>query len=154
MDYGLTTLPPVRGINIRHYPLFDTKEVEELYSQKDGVPVTYVCTTGRENDTYARDIFYRDTPHPKFGNKYFGLFHHRLDATLLINSADWVEDLTFDMIQSEGWYYYSSHRWDMVNTAVGFIDGGRAYTRVGGSIVPKYETFVVRNGQFVMASNE
>jgi hypothetical protein len=53
------------------------------------------------------------------------------------------------MIKSEGYWFYSSHRHDMVTTAVGFIDGGRAYTRLGGSIVPKATSFVVRNGKFV-----
>lgn len=140
-------------MKIRHYSIFDTKAVEDLYTKKDGVPVTYVCTTGRENDTYARDIFYRETPHPKFGNKYFCLYRNpnpESKGTLLIGSADWVEDLKFDMIKSEGWYFYSSHRWDMVNTAVGFIDGGRAYTRLGFSVItPRVETFVVRSGKFV-----
>lgn len=141
-------------MQIRHYPLFDTEKVEELYSKKDGVPVTYVCTTGRKNDTYARDIFYRDTPHPVFGNKYFGLLYHPITHKLLISSADWVEDLTFDIIQSEGWYYYSSHRHDMVTTINGFIDGGRDYTRVGGSAIPTVEGFVVRNGKFERKSDE
>jgi hypothetical protein len=76
-------------------------------------------------------------------------------GTLLIGSADWVEDLKFDMIKSDGWYFYSSHRWDMVNTAVGSIDGGRAYTRLGFSLItPKVETFVVRNGKFVAEYTE
>lgn len=146
-------------MQVRHYPRFDTKKVEQLYTEKDAVPVTYVCTTGRENDTYARDIFYRETPHPKFGNRYFGLHYGTYPTlddkpALYIADADWVEDLTFAMIQSEGWYYYSSHRHDMVNTAVGFIDGGRAYTRVGGNPIPNVETFVVRNGQFERKVNE
>ena len=134
--------------------MFDTKVVEEIYFKKDGVPITYVCTSGDKNSTYAVDIFYRETPHPKFANRYFGLYNNQ-DARLyavaqvMICSADWVEDLTFDMIKSEGWWYYSSHRHDMVNTAVGFIDGGRAYTRLGGSVIPKATTFVVRNGKFL-----
>jgi hypothetical protein len=135
-------------MQIKHYPLFDTNKVAELYSKKDGVPVTYVCTTGRQLSNGALDVFYRETPHPIFGNKYFALYRDHLDDRLFITAADWVEDLTFAMIQSEGWYYYSSHRHDMVNTASGFIDGGRDYTRLGGSVVPKVETFVVRNGKF------
>jgi hypothetical protein len=133
-------------MNIRHFPIFNTKNTETIYSEKDGVPVTYVCTTGKEQDAYARDIFYRETPHPKFGNKYFSLFF--CDGKFLISDADWVEELTFDMIQSGGWYYYSSHRQDMVNTNVGFIDGGRAYTRLGGIPIPIVESFVIRKGKF------
>ena len=49
-------------INIKHYPITKTNQVAELYSEKDGVDVKYVCTT-ELSDTIA-DIFYRDTPHP------------------------------------------------------------------------------------------
>lgn len=144
-------------MEIMHYPLFDTKAAEEIYSEKDGVPVTYVCTTGTKESTVAADVFYRDTPHPKFGNRYFCLYHSGLEkfpGGIAIAGADWIEALTFDMIKSEGCWYYSSHRHDMVNTAVGFIDGGRSYTRLGGSVMPKAKSFVVRNGKFVEKSSE
>ena len=144
-------------MKIRHYPLFDTKAAEEIYCKKDGVPVTYVCTTGKKESTVAADILYRDTPHPVYGNKYFCLYHSQHEdfvGRLMIAGADWVEDLTFDMIKSEGYYYYSSHRHDMVTTSVGFIDGGRSYTRLGGSVIPKVTSFVVRNGKFVERLDE
>jgi hypothetical protein len=32
-------------MEIKHEPLFDTAKVEKLYSEKDGVPVKYVCTS-------------------------------------------------------------------------------------------------------------
>ena len=34
-------------MKIKHAPLFDTKKVEELYSEKDGVPISYVCMYDR-----------------------------------------------------------------------------------------------------------
>ena len=57
---------------IKHEPLFDTQKVCEHYTEKDGVPITYVCTSALGNEAWAMDIFYRETPHPEFGNHYFG----------------------------------------------------------------------------------
>ena len=146
-------------MKIQHRSLFDTKVAEALYTKKDGVPVSYVCTSGSKHSTYAMDIFYRETPHPKFGNRYFGLFYDqdtRLMANprIMITTADWVEDLTFGMIKSEGYWHYSSHRWDMVQTGVGFIDGGREYVRLGGNPVPVATVFVVRDGKFVEKTDD
>lgn len=131
-----------------HSPVFDTKAIEEIYTAKDGVPVKYVCSTAKGDESYAWDIFYRDTPHPRFGNKYFGLYTQKMIGPTITN-ADWVEDLTFDMIECDGVYYYSKHRHDFVQTLIGFIDGGRAYTRLGGNPVPKATQFKVINGEFV-----
>ena len=59
---------------IDHEPLFETERVCQLYQKKDGVPIKYVCTSASGGEARAMDIFYRDTPHPEFGNRYFGLF--------------------------------------------------------------------------------
>jgi hypothetical protein len=56
---------------IKHEPQFDTDKICKIYSEKDGVPIKYVCTSALGDEAQAMDIFYRDTPHPKFGNKYF-----------------------------------------------------------------------------------
>ena len=61
-------------MDIKHPKIFDTDALEEHYSEKDGVPVHYVCTTDLKASDKPADIFYRDTPHPEFGNKYFGMF--------------------------------------------------------------------------------
>jgi hypothetical protein len=37
-------------MNIHHRPILDTKRVCELYSAKDGVPVTYVCTSSLDDE--------------------------------------------------------------------------------------------------------
>ena len=38
------------------------------------VPISYVCTSAvTEHAANAYDIFYRETPHPEFGNFYFGV---------------------------------------------------------------------------------
>jgi hypothetical protein len=130
--------------NIKHYPITNITQAEQLYSEKDRVPITYVCTTELSNG-YIGDIFYRDTPHPKFGNKYFALFFR--DDKLYIANADQVEDLTFGVVENdEGNLEYSQYRHDYKSFKNGnMIDGGRDYIRSSG----KVKVFVVRNGQTI-----
>jgi hypothetical protein len=45
------------------------------------------------------DIFYRETPHPEFGNKYFCLFFRGDD--MYVANADYVEKLTFGMVEND-----------------------------------------------------
>ena len=116
-------------VKISHHPYVDVGKVEELYSEKDGVPVKYVCTSGRGESAEAGDIFYRDTPHPLHGNKYFILLFSRASGPM-ISGADWIEDEVFDMIEGpEGWGY-SQHRHDFRRVGDNAIDGGRAYLRL------------------------
>lgn len=113
---------------INHEPLFDTAKVEEHYSKKDGVDVKYVCTSALGTEEYAYDIFFRETPHPQFGNRYFGLI--RRGDTMLITNADAIDNQTFSMfIDNKGKYHYSKHRWDYNVKDGKFVDGGRAYAR-------------------------
>ena len=133
-------------MNINHKPHFDTAYIEEHYSKKDGVTIKYVCTTTLDNGTGASDIFYRDTPHPDFGNKYFGIIKY--NEKLYIHNADKVEGLTFVMLDTPEGMCYSSHRHDYVVAGGWAIDGGRAYTRLIGSS-PKTVTLKVKDGGFV-----
>lgn len=130
-------------MNIKHQPAYDPELVATLYSRKDGVPVKYVCSSALGGEEFARDIFYRETPHPEFGNRYFGLFHNGLH--LMICDADKIEELEFAMIEHEGQYHYSRHRHDYVAIGDKVIDGGRAYIRGKGPFV----TMKVKDGQFL-----
>lgn len=136
-------------MKINHHPLFDIAKVTKLYSEKDGVPVKYVCTSApNEHADYAADIFYRETPHPEFGNRYFGLYrnlHFASDGTVMITNADPIEGLEFGMIEGPDGWEYSQHRHDYRVVENNFIDGGRAYLRTQGSYVMKK----VVNGEFV-----
>jgi len=125
---------------IKHCPITDIDKVCKLYSEKDGVPIKHVCTT-EFHDTIA-DVFYRETPHPEFGNKYFAILF-RNDKPYIAN-ADRVEDLTFGMVENdEGNLEYSVHRHDYKSFNNGnMIDGGRDYIRSSG----KVKVFVVRDG--------
>ena len=87
-------------MNIQHESLFDTAKVEKLYTEKDGVEVKYVCTTDLKTSDRPMDIFYRATPHPQFGNYYFGILRHN-DQTMITN-ADVIESLEFGMIEVDG----------------------------------------------------
>ena len=141
--------------NVHHRPILDTAKVCEHYSKKDGVPITYVCTSALGSEARAMDIFYRETPHPEFGNRYFGMYFVStgpLDEQrqLRITNADKIEDTTFDMIEDEnGQLHYSRHRHDYHTVGNVAIDGGRAYTRIGRDVsnVVRH-TLVVRSGVF------
>ena len=130
-------------MNVKHAPLFDTKKIEEIYTKKDGVTVTYVCTTDLNNSDVPFDIFYRETPHPEFGNRYFGIGYVR--ESVMIIGADRVELYDFGMIQDndgDWWYSQSHHECHMIDGKM--IDGGRAYIRGNG-----FEVFKVKNGKLV-----
>ena len=136
-------------MNIQHYPLFDIAKVEKLYTEKDGVEVKYVCTTAiQEHAEFAADVFYRATPHPQFGNRYFALYHNLYadDAVIMITNADQVENFEFGMIEdADGKYYYSQHRHDYKVIEDKMIDGGRSYIRSGGRV----DVFKIQDGKFV-----
>lgn len=127
-------------MNIVHYPITNIKKVEELYSEKDGVAVRHVCTT--EFGDSIVDVFYRDTPHPKFGNRYFAILFR--DNVPYIANADDVEKLTFGLVQNDnGDMEYSRSRHDYKQFKNGnMIDGGRDYIRSSGKVL----IYVVRDG--------
>ena len=79
---------------IKHDPVFPTEKVVEHYTKKDGVPVQYVCTTDLSLSDTPADVFYRETPHPEFGNRYFGLYYQP-DGQVMITNSDGVEDFEF-----------------------------------------------------------
>ena len=117
-------------MNIQHEPLFDTAKVESIYSEKDGVEVKYVCTTDLNASDVPVDVFYRPTPHPQFGNRYFGIYHDHMRGCTMITNADIVESLEFGMVECDGKYYYSQSHHDYKVLDNGkMIDGGRAYIR-------------------------
>lgn len=136
---------------VNHDPIKDVDIVCSLYSKKDGVPITYVCTTSLPHTKSPCDIFFRETPHPEFGNRYFGLYQGY--SNLFITNADNVEELTFDTIRGDAGYEYSRHRHDFCSVpGAGFIDGGRDYTRVGGDPIPEVVQFKVKDGKFCPVS--
>ncbi len=147
-------------MNIQHNPILDTAKVATVYSEKDGVPVKYVCTSSiSRSGATAVDIFYRETPHPEFGNRYFGLYTTSIDGDVqvMITNADKIEDLTFNMIEVDGVLHYSQHRHDYRGIGNGIaIDGGREYFRSSFSDKDYYmscaqKTLKVKDGEFVNA---
>jgi hypothetical protein len=131
---------------IKHEPQFNTDKLCEHYSNKDGVPVNYVCTSALGDEARAIDIFYRETPHPEFGNRYFGLF--ALSGNLMITNADKIEQAEFGLVEDDdGNLQYSAHRHDYKQFENGnMIDGGRSYIKSSGCPIHMH---VVRNGEMV-----
>lgn len=143
-------------MNIQHRPMFDTEMVEQHYTEKDGVDIKYVCTSAIDSSTRCLDIFYRETPHPQFGNRYFGLYPagDYLGAlvgkdSLMITNADAIEDVEFEMVEVNGALHYSRHRHDFFSVGDVSIDGGRAYFRLVGNVNRPVQKFVVRDGELV-----
>ena len=131
-------------MNIQHQSLFDIAQLEEHYSNKDGVPVKYVCTSDLRVSDIPMDIFYRETPHPEFGNRYFGVYKHPITKDIFITNADEIESFEFGMIENEGKYYYSQSHHDYKSIGGKMIDGGRAYIKSSGGAV----TMHIKNGKF------
>lgn len=133
-------------MNIKHNPLFDTSKVIELYEQRDQVKVQYVCTTDLNASDVPVDVFYRETPHPDFGNRYFGLYHDHFRGHTMVTNADMVEAFEFGMVENDdGELEYSeSHHGYKIFDNGNMIDGGREYIRSSkGCIVYK-----IVNGKF------
>ena len=137
-------------MNIVHENLFDIEKVEKIYSEKDGVEVKYVCTTDLNASDVPVDVFYRATPHPQFGNHYFGIYHDHFRGHTMITNADIVESLEFGMIQVDGKYYYSQSHHDYKTVGDKMIDGGRQYIRSNGGVI----TMHIKNGKFYIKELE
>jgi len=139
-------------MNIRHNPKLDVQKAAQLYSEKDGVLVKYICTSSISKfGSTAADIFFRETPHPEFGNRYFGLYHDS-QGRLMITNADRIEDLDFDMAEVNDELHYSQHRHDFRGVGNGVaIDGGRDYFRVSFTDPDSFKrkTLKVKDGDFV-----
>jgi hypothetical protein len=146
-------------MNIKHRPLFNIEAITKFYSEKDGVPVTYVCTSAPNKEaTYAADIFYRESPHPEFGNRYFGVYRSYSDyspistrtisSKIMITNCDMIEDLTFSMIEGPSGWEYSQHRHDYRQVGLTAIDGGRSYVKLVGDIHAPVKVMKVKNGVF------
>jgi|TARA_B110000977_G_C10966909_1_gene450793 hypothetical protein len=133
-------------MDIKHPSIFKTDVMCEIYSKRDGVPIKYVCTTDLNVSDIPADIYYRETPHPEFGNRYFGVYYDPRTKNAMITSADVVEEHEFGMIKSANneWYYSSSHH-DCIFIEDKMIDGGRQYIRSTGLD----GVFKIVNGEFV-----
>lgn len=137
-------------MEFNHVPQFNIEKAIKYYEKRDGVSITYVCTSDLTSSDVPMDIFYRSTPHPQFGNKYFGLFVHPFSGNTMITNADKIEDFIFDMIKDkDGKFHYSQSHHDCVFVDDKLIDGGRAYTRSSGFT---YQ-FKVKNGKLEMITD-
>jgi hypothetical protein len=130
---------------INHEPLFDREKVIEHYTEKDGVPVTYVCTSDLRASDCPVDVYYRSTPHPEFGNRYFGLYFDTVRNCMMITDADIIETLDFGMVNDGNVWHYSQSHHDYKRFPNGaMIDGGRVYIRSSSGVISMY----VKNGKF------
>jgi hypothetical protein len=133
-------------MNIKHAPVFDQKKAKSYLENKDGVVIDYVCTTDLGESDVPVDIYFREDPHPEFGNRYIGLFKERFIDSIMITNADKVEDYEFGMIEDkDGAMWYSQCHHDCLMIDGKMIDGGRQYIRSSGG----YVVFEVKDGKFI-----
>ena len=138
-------------LNIKHFPIFDTEAVIEHYKSEGA---KYVCTTELKAYGIPVDVFYRPTPHPVYGNRYFGLYKDDFSNSVYICNADVVEEFNFSVIDNgKDEWTYSQYAHDLVSWGECYIDGGRAYTRVGGNPVPKVISLRIVDGEFKESSH-
>ena len=133
---------------IKHFPITNTDKVIERYSAKDSVPISYVCTTDFKRSDRPVDIFYRGSPHPTFGNRYFGIGINHEDGSYVIFNADEVEKFSFGMVKDDkGDLQYSQSHHDYKSFLNGnMIDGGREYIR---SSYTGVDIYVVSDGKMI-----
>ena len=137
-------------LNIKHFPTLDTEAVIEHYKLEGA---KYVCTTELKPYGNVYDVFYRPTPHPVYGNRYFGLCKTS-GGTIYICNVDVVEEFNFSVIDNgKDEWTYSQYAHDLVSWGECYIDGGRAYTRVGGNPVPKAISLRIVDGEFKELQN-
>ena len=133
-------------LNIKHSPILDTEAALEHYKSEGA---KYVCTTELKAYGIPVDVFYRPTPHPVYGNRYFGLYRDDFSNFVYICNADAVEELKFNVIgNGKGRWTYSQYAHDLVSWGEGYIDGGRAYTRVGGNVLNRVKSLCIVDGEF------
>jgi hypothetical protein len=134
-------------MKIKHFPITNTDKVVEHYSKKDNVTISYVCTTDFKHSDRPVDIFYRETPHPEFGNRYFAIGVNYEDGSYVIFNADEIENFTFGCVEdNDGDLQYSQYHHDYKSFDNGnMIDGGREYIRHGG----KVDVYLVRDGEMI-----
>jgi hypothetical protein len=124
--------------------LNDIEAIESFYEAK------YVMETCIKNNNdnwtnFPSAIFYTETPHPR-GSNYFALYRsHNSPGLMITDGLSAVDGVEFTGVESEdGDIIYSRFRHDYRETRSGaFIDGGRDYTRYGGSDNVKLVKFKV-----------
>lgn len=135
-------------MNFKHYPNFKIEEICKIYTKEEGVPISYVCTTDLKASDNPVDVFYRETPHPEFGNRYFGLYWDNVRNAPMITNADMVEELQFGVVENDNGeleYSESHHAYKSFENG-NMIDGGRLYIRATGPV----DIYVVKNGELVL----
>lgn len=135
-------------MKIKHQTIFKVSSLLEHFEKKEGVDIKHVCTTALDSGNKEWDVYYRETAHPKFGNKYFAVCSDGGES-MFIRGADLIEDLEFGMVKDDfGMWHYSAYRHDYKTIDGKTIDGGRAYTRGNG-----FTMFKVQDGEFINDSN-
>jgi hypothetical protein len=90
-------------------------------------------------------IFYQSNLKDVSHSHWFAYF--KRGDKFFITSAERTIKHQILAIEYDGKYFYSHYTHDFISTPIGFIDGGRQYTRIGGPIIPIiYKFSVTKDG--------
>lgn len=107
------------------------KIIEDKYNGKYVFESAIKAKGGGWTDR-AFAIFYTEEAHPE-GSNYFAIGYDYTGDMIITNGINATEE--FRGIEFKGEVYYSRHRHDCRSFPNGlFVDGGRDYTRFGGSV--------------------
>jgi hypothetical protein len=109
------------------------EKIEETYK------AVYVCDSQLKSKDGGWSynpaaIFYTAQPHPE-GSEYFGMY--RKDDEIYITNGISATEPFDGVVTPSGDIIYSRYRHDYREHGGVFIDGGRDYTRKGGSKIPE-----------------
>jgi hypothetical protein len=115
--------------------------IEEKYNGKYVFESALKTKDGSWTDR-AYAIFYTEEPHPE-GSNYFAIGWDYFGNLIITNGISATEE--FQGVEYKGEVYYSRYSHDFRECPNGlFVDGGRNYTRYGGSVLKECKLVKIR----------
>jgi len=90
----------------------------------------------------AFTIFYTEEAHPE-GSNYFAIGYDHTGAVIIANGIDATEEFEGVLYNDEVFYSRFCHDFRQFTNGL-FVDGGRDYTRYGGSNLSNYKLVKIR----------
>lgn len=121
-------------MNIHNEPtLFNQEQIkiiEDKYNGKYVFESALKTKDGRWTDR-AFAIFYTEEPHPQ-GSNYFAIGRNHLDRLIIADGISATDEFEGVLYNNEVYYSRFCHDFRQFTNGL-FVDGGRDYTRYGGS---------------------
>jgi len=117
---------------INECKMFTHAQLELIEKKYNGKFIFESCIKDKRGNwnNFPASIFYTEEPHPE-GSNYFAIWFDDTGCVMISNGISAIEP--FHAIMVDETIYYSRYRHDCRDYGDFFIDGGRDYTRSGGS---------------------